>query len=266
MSIQKKELASYEWVKTDDGSLTLFSSLYGENCHSTSGARAETIFHYIKGCQVEDIYQASENFTLLEVGLGTGMGLELTIDALEKYPLRPTELISTEIDNNLVEFIVNSGSIFSDLKLSHINDVIFYQGQYKSFTITILVGDARKTVPNYFKTKNLKTDVIYQDAFSPRKNPDLWTVEWFRELKLISKNHVKMSTYSASSSIRKSMIEAGWKLTPGMQFGTKKDSTRASLLGETESSIFDRLARSPVPALIDSAIEEFKLGKLNVKK
>lgn len=248
----------YKWVETSDGSLTLYSESFQENCHSLSGARAETLFHYIEGCHVVELYGKLDHFTLLEVGLGTGMGLILTLETLQKLTAKKTNLISTEIDKTLVEFLIANPphEFFNHLKFE--ND--YYHAHYQGLEIYILVGDARKTVPKFFKEKNLKVDVIYQDAFSPRKNPDLWTVEWFKDLKQISNNHARMSTYSASSSIRKSMIEAEWILQRGLVFGTKRDSTRAGLIGTTEAEILERLSRSPVSALTDANCADYKEG------
>jgi tRNA U34 5-methylaminomethyl-2-thiouridine-forming methyltransferase MnmC len=259
MEKTKKAPTDYHWLKTDDGSFTLFSGRYQENCHSTAGALAETQFHYIEGCQISSLIQSLDHFTLLEIGLGTGLGLELTLKTLDELPYKPTKLISTEIDRELVEFLISDSpfEFFRYLK----KDGEHFSGTDKNGReIIILVGDARITVPHYFKETNDKVDAIYQDAFSPRKNPDLWTVEWFKDLKNISTPEVKLSTYSSSSSVRKSMIEAGWKVQKGPSFGTKRASTRATLQGESGQEVLDHLSRSPVLAITDATANEFKLG------
>jgi tRNA U34 5-methylaminomethyl-2-thiouridine-forming methyltransferase MnmC len=96
---------------------------------------------------------------------------------------------------------------------------------------------------------------IYQDAFSPKKNPTLWTKEWFSFLRSISTEDVILSTYSASTSIRKSLHEAGWKIQQGEKFGRKRTSTRATLNGETSAEILLQLERSSVDALTDLRID-----------
>lgn len=259
MDSLKKTPPAHQWVETEDGSLTLYSDNFQENCHSHSGARAETQFHYIDGCQVQKLYQELEYFTLLEVGLGTGLGLQMTVDALDQLPIRPYTLVSTEIDASLVEFLVNE-SPFGLFKKLVKQDNLFCSKDEFGREVIILIGDARKTVPLFFKSFPRKINAIYQDAFSPRRNPDLWTVEWFKDLKEISDENVRLSTYSASSSMRKSMIEAGWKLANGPKFGQKRSSTRARLVGETEPDVTDRLSRSPIGPITDELVKNFKLG------
>lgn len=259
MSETKNTPRNYQWLKTDDGSFTLFSGRYQENCHSTAGAIAETEFHYIQGCKIVEQHLAFDHFTLLEIGLGTGLGVELTLNALKSNPKKPTKLISTEIDRELVEFLIDE-SPFDFFKQMKKDGDHFITTDPSGIEIIILVGDARKTVPKYFKDNNLHAHAIYQDAFSPRKNPDLWTVEWFSDLKELSEENVYLSTYSSSSSIRKSMIEAGWKVSKGPSFGVKRASTRARLIGESGQEVLDHLSRSPVLPLRDATIEEFKTG------
>ena len=54
-----------------------------------------------------------------------------------------------------------------------------------------------------------------------------------------------MSTYSASSSVRKAMLKAGWQISNHSAFGRKRTFTIANPTGETAQEILDHLERSP---------------------
>ncbi|MFZ4714694.1 MAG: tRNA (5-methylaminomethyl-2-thiouridine)(34)-methyltransferase MnmD [Bacteriovoracaceae bacterium] len=250
---------NYDWLATEDGSYSLFSKAFEEGCHSTSGAKLETITHYIKGCDVLEKAKA-ETLSILEVGWGLGLGYQTTIEELKKHQLTPNlHFLSLEIDPELIHWVRDQLSFetagypaFSQLQKIELNDLTYYEAKSELGTLTILCGDARVTLPRFQKLfPEFKAQVIYQDAFSPKKNPTLWTVEWFLDLKNISSPDVRLSTYSASNSIRKSMIEAGWNLFKGERFGKKKTSTRAKLVGTTDSDILELLARSPITSLRD---------------
>jgi tRNA U34 5-methylaminomethyl-2-thiouridine-forming methyltransferase MnmC len=228
--------AGYKEVLTEDGTTTLFSERFGEACHSTSGARAETLLHYIGGCQIKEKAR-HDSVTILEVGFGLGMGLITTWEETKDLPAK-INFISLEIDPELVHWFHET---YKDHPLFHDPKFSFY----------VITGDARIELPKYLATHPVRWNAIYQDAFSPKRNPVLWTKEWFELLKSGSTTDVIMSTYSASSSIRKSMIEAGWKITPGEKFGPKRTSTRAKLEGVTDPTILDALSRSPAKALTD---------------
>ena len=234
-------MKNYKVVQTDDGSITYYSELYGENCHSLSGAKEETLTHYINGCQVIQKASLSKSLTILEVGLGTGLGYELTLEALKDFSI-PIHFISLEIDQELVD-------------LFHQN----HTSPTKNIKVTIVQGDARKTLPKYLKENKIKFNCIYQDAFSPKRNADLWTLEWFQLLKEYSSEDCILSTYSSSSSIRKTLCEAQWALSEGEKFGTKRSSTRAHAQGVTEQTILEKLSRSPAPIITDQNAKDYTL-------
>jgi tRNA U34 5-methylaminomethyl-2-thiouridine-forming methyltransferase MnmC len=231
----------YRPIETEDGSITFFSESFQEACHSTTGAKSETVLHYIEGCQITEKAQR-EKLSILEVGFGLGVGLITTWEKTRELPAR-VHFVSLEIDPQLVNWFLEEYKDHPALTDSR-------------FTFEILIGDARTTVPEYVKKKTPAWDAIYQDAFSPKRNPVLWTKEWFTLLRESSAQDVILSTYSASSSIRKSLVEAGWKLYPGEKFGPKRSSTRARLTGESDPEIMLSLERSPVKALSDESTSE----------
>jgi tRNA U34 5-methylaminomethyl-2-thiouridine-forming methyltransferase MnmC len=237
----KKVPPGYQALPTEDGSITFFSETYSEACHSTTGAKSETILHYIEGCQIPEKAQ-KEKLSILEVGFGLGVGLLTTWEKTREFPAK-IHFVSLEIDPELVKWF----------REEHKDHPVLRDPK---FTFEVLIGDARKTLPEYVKKNNPAWNAIYQDAFSPKRNPVLWTREWFTLLRESSTEDVILSTYSASSSIRKSMLEAGWKLYPGEKFGPKRSSTRARLTGESDPEIMLSLERSPVKALSDESTSE----------
>jgi chorismate dehydratase len=250
---------NHHWVETEDGSSTLFSQAFQEACHSISGARAETLLHYVQGCQIEEKIKNLKQLTILEVGFGLGIGFLTTLETLKNSP-HPWNFISLEIDDQLLEWfrLKNTEHTFlKNLKWSMIGNEKILECKNEAIHLSILAGDARKSLPEFVKNSSHKWDAIYQDAFSPKKNPILWTSEWFHFLKTHSDPEVLLSTYSASSSIRKSLLEAGWILHKGEKFGPKRTSTRASLTGVSDPEILLHLERSPTPALRDDNIDSF---------
>ncbi len=243
------KLSNHEWVTTEDGSLTLFSKEFNEACHSTSGAKSETLLHYVKGCQIIERIQTQNPFVILEVGFGTGLGFELTRETL-KESSHPWHFISLELDHELIKWWLQG-------KTYKLYEDYIYEVKENEWTLTIIAGDARVSLPKYLEKFPTTFHAIYQDAFSPKKNPTLWTREWFRLLKKYSSKDVILSTYSSSSSIRKSLIEEGWILKKGDKFGPKRSSTRAYLQGDSDEEILLHLSRSPVEALSDSNIENY---------
>lgn len=260
MAIHTKNVPpGHQWVQTEDGSSTLFSEAYQEACHSTTGAAAETLLHYVQGCQVVDKLKQNNELSILEVGFGLGIGFHVTYDKLKDVRGK-WSFLSLEIDEKLLEWFRQENLDHPFLKYLQwvdINGIKILKAQDQDISLTILCGDARKTLPAYLELHPQKWQAIYQDAFSPKRNPVLWTKEWFELLRTHSASDVLLSTYSASTSIRKSLIEAGWTLQKGEKFGPKRTSTRASLSGVSDPDILLHLSRSPASALRDDNLEEF---------
>ena len=215
-------LGEYKFVKTDDGHYTLWSEFFDENCHSLSGAYHETIYNYIEGCSLAHKLEILESIQVLEIGLGMGIGVLATLEFYKNLKVgKPLHFVTTEKDKLLAEWVVGH-QLIGDFDMQ--KTAYGYQGDYHQFHLEIWVGDALETIP---KLPRKFFDAIYQDPFSPKKNPDLWSTSWFEQLKMVSKEDAILSTYSASQSIRKSMLLAGWSIKNRKGFGQKRSATLA---------------------------------------
>lgn len=234
---------NYQLITTEDGSETVFSEIFQENCHSTSGAVAETQEHYIRGCKLDEIILNQNFIHILEVGFGTGIGWQETLKFMSKHPQVALKFVSLELDEELVKW-----SAPNAIRKSCDNRV-WYEEHIGNAQLMILIGDARMELPKWKEFS--KFHAIYQDAFSPKKNPTLWTHEWFSLLGSLSEDGCYLSTYSSSISIRKALIKAGWGVYEGKPFAKKKSSTRATWGALSEQSFIDKLNLHSTPPLSD---------------
>lgn len=255
-----KEITNYKLIKTADESFTLYSERFDEACHSLEGARGETYFNFIEGCELSKKLLHQEFVNILEIGFGAGVGLSTTLDFFQSYiPKKKLHFISTEIDPELAKWslknISSHNSNFPQIEevvLYESDGLTYYYGEKNESSLLILIGDARLTIKEAQK-RNLipPLSAIYQDAFSPKKNPTLWTWQWFTLLKELSQKEAIMSTYSASTSVRKAMVKGGWKIQNRPGFGKKKSSTKAFLFGESDTDTITKLNFSSVQPLDD---------------
>ena len=255
-------LGHYKVIKTKDQSHTLFSEAFNEACHSLDGAWEETSFNYLEGCGIPEKAEklGEKALSVLEVGFGLGVGLQVVCDFYEKSgPEKSFFFTSLEIDKGLIEWTLkNWHSSLPPLKGSFhsAQELDYFKGTCGRGEILILIGDARETLKKASKKKMIPSlDAIFQDPFSPKRNPSLWTVEWFEELKKISSPEVMLSTYSSSTSVRKSLEAAGWFMKNAPGFSSKRTSTRAFLEGPSDTDVIDKLKRAPIKPLRDEEIE-----------
>ncbi len=226
------DLGEYRVVKTDDGSQTLHSTHFDEACHSTHGAYAETVYNYIEGCEIAHQLQEKDELWILDVGFGAGLGARALIDLLEQLPSNPKRKIhylSVELDQELTIWALEHGLPqplpYSLMAITEeVASLSFNHGQLLG---QVLIGDARQTIPAFKQAfPKVSLNAIFQDAFSPKKNPSLWTQEWFELLKSFSAPDALMTTYSASIGVRKAMFQAGWPVFNFPGFGQKRQATK----------------------------------------
>ena len=250
MDFQGK-LGKYKIIETLDNTRTLWSEHFNEAFHNLFGAYEETLYNYISGCHIENQLKSLQSVHVLDVGFGLGIGLKAFIDQLQKHetPGINHSYTSMELDEDLLLWSIQE--TFPSYKFTK-NDNI-YICHVQNLIITVYIGDGRKTLPQAFHDGLLpKFTAIFQDAFSPKQNPALWTIEWFYDLKMMSSPEVFLSTYSSSVSVRKSMITAGWKIMNVKGFGQKRTMTKARTFGETDPAVTAELSRSPALELRDN--------------
>lgn len=225
---------NHKKTPTEDGTFTLESKLFSENCHSTAGAYEETLFNYINGTELKNKLTYPV-LNIFEVGFGLGLGPIATFNELKDYPGQ-INFYSGELDENLISWFKTSvndeaKSIFPFDQLSPRQNSLglkSYLHHHQNRKLEIFIGDFLDMMP--ILQKQLRDiHAIYQDPFSPKKNPDLWSENWFQMLKRIAHPNVILSTYSASHSVQKNMAASGWNVLNAPGFSHKRSSTRATL-------------------------------------
>ena len=224
----------HQLIVTKDQSFSLFNETYGENLHSTHGARAETEYNFIQGCELKS--HVGDTLNILEVGFGTGIGFFMTLDFLkENFPGKKLVFNSLEIDRNLAIWALK------DLPFTEHENYLESIGP--DFYLRVILGDATLALPNF---EMAPLDAIYQDPFSPKKNPTLWSTEWFSLLLKLSGPSCILSTYSASTSVRIALLKAGWAVYNRKGFSEKRASTIAKVTGETPKDLKSKLLSSAI--------------------
>ncbi len=198
-----------EIVKTADGSDTLFVKELNEHYHSTFGAVQESKHIFIEAglqkCELTSI-------NLFEVGFGTGLNAYLTVldsiktnqtikyITIEKYPLPSTiwtALNYTEIvpeGNPLLFQMIHEAKWNEEVRITD------------HFSILKLSSD----LMNIDYSKLPLFHLIYFDAFSPEKQPELWETSIFLQLAGHCEKRAKIVTYCAKGVVRRSLITAGF--------------------------------------------------------
>lgn len=234
------QLSSQDIVETSDGSLSMYHPGVGEDFHSSTGARTEARELYVARSGYLNALLHGGDIRVLDVGLGLGYNALLTWDTWFKSNSPGTlTMMSLEKEVSLVEGLrVGSGPWMKDWtseeKVRSGQLVPTEYGYCCQFTHTsgvngrwqVFLGDALSG--HWLDEVDKPFDFIWQDAFSPKKCPGLWSPQWFCLLQPICKRDATLMTYSVARQVCQALEQAGfcWEKIPAM--GHKRHWLRAT--------------------------------------
>lgn len=232
-----RQNASYRIVRLANGVCSVHSLAHSETFHPVIGPVAEAEALYVKQLKLPDRFRRHpEEFVIWDVGFGAAGNATTVLRALAEVPgsirvisfdhtLEPMRFALENVEpldylrgfeNHLeellsrkrVEFALGQGQVAWRL---HLED-------FPSF----LVSPAAKTIP--------KPHAILFDAYSPAKNPAMWTHPLFADLHrmLDPQRPCALPTYSRSTMLRVSLLLAGFYVGSGHATGEKEQTTIAA--------------------------------------
>lgn len=246
----------HSMVLSDDGSYTAYSKEYDEHYHSTKdGALNESLLkHIYPAFKLKDNKQ---EINILDICFGLGFNTMATLYYHKKNSLNSKlNIYSPELDGDLVKSLQNFTypKEFEEFKhiILELSKNNFYEDEF--FKIELFIGDAREYVRGFRD----KFDVVYQDAFSPKTNPILWTQEYFADIKNAIKKDGILTTYSTAIATRLALFENNFivYINKGNDF---RASTLASLYKFKDLELVDMkhkiLCNPDAKALMDNSLK-----------
>ena len=204
------------------------SRAFDDPYFSLGGGLAETRHVFLAGNRLPDRF--CDGFRIAELGFGTGLNLlatllahdgpgHLSYTSFEAFPL-PAE----DIARALAAFPETTGVAAPFLSQWAAGARTL---NFAKLTATIIIGDARDTLPRWTG----QADAWFLDGFSPAKNPELWSPDLMHAVARHTAPGGSFATYTAAGHVRQSLTEAGFTVTRQPGFGRKRHMTTGQLLG-----------------------------------
>jgi len=203
-----------ELITTYDGSHTIYVPELDEHYHSIHGAVQESEYVFIRNgfCFCE-----AAPLNILEAGFGTGLNALLTAMAGLN-------------GNRLINYTTVEKHPLPDKIISPLNYYLFAgPGSKEVFDSIHSAGwDTERKICNNFNLRksngDLTTlsltgsyDLIYFDAFSPEKQPEMWTRELFKMIADVTVKNGVLVTYCVKGQVKRNLKSCDFKvsLLPG---------------------------------------------------
>lgn len=186
---------------------------------SLAGGLAESRHVFLAGNDLPG--RLCDGFEIAELGFGTGLNLLATVQAHQgnghvRYTAFEAYPMSAEDITRALQPFPEIGDLASVL-LSQ-----WSEGRttltFPNLTATIVIGDARETLPDWAGAAH----AWYLDGFSPAKNPELWSPDILGEVASHTVTGGTFATYTAAGHVRRSLAQSGFIVARQPGFGGKR--------------------------------------------
>jgi tRNA U34 5-methylaminomethyl-2-thiouridine-forming methyltransferase MnmC len=204
----------YQLVRLNNGICSVRSLADDETFHPVIGPVAEAEALYVNQLRLrERLKNHSGEFVIWDVGLGAAANALTVLSATRDLGY------FGGYENHLKEFIRTHRVALQDGRQSV--DWKFHLGDFPTFLSSLTTQNSKSTPAPH---------AILFDAYSPAKNPAMWTLPLFTNLfKLLDPQRpCALPTYSRSTILRVTLLLAGFFVGVGHATGEKEETTIAA--------------------------------------
>ena len=250
-----------------DGSFSLWSQTYGEGFHSGRGALREARETFLDPSQLER-FPPGARLKVVEVAVGTGTNLALLLEACSVRGLH-LDWWGLELDPRPLQLALAAGAFRRPWRpvtlqaLEHLLAKGHWRGE--GATCHLLWGDARHTLLELLGEERGQIDLVWNDAFSPQRCPQLWTLEFLRATARLLAPEGRWISYSSAAAVREALGLLGLHLLalplpPGLLSAANRWSggTLASFTPPAPSPLWRELSPMELDHLASTAGEPYR--------
>ena len=227
----------------------------GELMHPVVGPLVEAEQLYVAASRLEARLRepGADALVLLDVGLGAGSNAIAAWKVSERLPAsaRRLEIVSFDHTTAALELAAsdeNAAAFGFEGSALQAARALLSSGRYET-PRTEWRLEPGELPSSLARLPEHTADVVFWDPFSPRANPELWTMAAFVALRRACGNGATVHTYSAATATRSALLLAGFEVGVGDDTFTGKQTTQAAVGLEglprpLDRRWLERLARS----------------------
>jgi tRNA U34 5-methylaminomethyl-2-thiouridine-forming methyltransferase MnmC len=257
--------AAYKIVKLAGGAHSVHSVAHRETFHPVIGPVAEAEALYVRQLRLPERMAAhSGEFVIWDVGLGAAANV-LTVLHATSAARCPLRIVSFDHTLEPLQFALDNAKIldyfdgYEETVATFLRDgSAQFKDGHRQIHWTLCLGDFPSLLTSALAHPHTHSipspHAILFDAFSPAKNPAMWTQPLFANLfrLLDPARPCALPTYSRSTMLRVSLLLAGFYVGAGHATGEKEETTIAAntpaLISEPLDSKWLRRVRNSTSA------------------
>ncbi len=224
------DVSDFELVTVQSGARSVRSLVCGEMFHPVIGPMQEAVALHVQGQRlVERAHAATRPFVVWDVGLGAAANAIAALEAMAAAEL-PVEIHSFDRTLAPLAFArTQAAELGYVAPWTAAVDALLKCGEWRdeirALRWLVHHGDFRESL-----ARAAQPQAIFYDPYSPRANPELWTLEHFTALRerVGSEVECMLSNYTRSTAVRVTWLLAGFFVGRGGATGEKDQTTVAA--------------------------------------
>ncbi|MFM7229392.1 MAG: tRNA (5-methylaminomethyl-2-thiouridine)(34)-methyltransferase MnmD [Cyanobacteriota bacterium] len=193
-------------LRSGDGSFSLHSAAFGEAFHAERGAVREAVETFVQPSALGR-YDAGRRLRVVELCVGTGTNTLALLQACADHGLT-LDWWGLELDPRPLQLALASDDFRRPWGAGRLQEL-----EALATSGRLLWGDARRSLAGGLPGDlRGRVDLVWHDAFSPRRCPQLWSFEVLQQLAALLAPDGRLVTYCAAAAVRAGLQLAGLQL------------------------------------------------------
>jgi tRNA 5-methylaminomethyl-2-thiouridine biosynthesis bifunctional protein len=192
---------------------------------------------FLRGCGLPEAWAGRRQFTVGELGFGTGLNLLALWELWRRHRPSPdarlnvmsfeAALIPREASERIHSAWPELADLASILRANWPDRAFGTQriSLPDGVTLTLSIGDVAETLPQAHGA----ADAWFLDGFAPAKNPAMWTPEALSHVARMCAPNARAATYTVAGHVRRTLTELGFEVAKVAGHGRKKERLEARL-------------------------------------
>lgn len=209
-----------------------YSPVFGDHFYSRADGRAECDHVFINGNRLPERWQGRRQFTVAELGFGTGLNFcetwrqwrenrpadgRLLFVSFEKYPLASNDIdralsVWPQLSDCREQLVAHWSSATAEFVRIDFDDTI---------ALELHVGDAHICLSHWRD----EADAWFLDGFAPDRNEAMWSQDLMAQVFDHTVPGGTFATYTAAGWVRRNLEAAGFSISKQPGYAGKRDMT-----------------------------------------
>lgn len=208
-----------------------YSPRFGDHYYTRAGGLAETGHVFIAGNGLPERWRDRENFTIGELGFGTGLNMletwncfrttkgqgRLTLFSIEAYPLSAADI--TRALRTWPELAFETQRLLAGWPDTPEDEQAITIELDDRTSLTVLIGPAADRIADLPQD----VDAWYLDGFAPARNPEMWDTDLLEAVFARTAPGGSFATYTAAGWVRRNLQATGFIVEKRAGFAGKRE-------------------------------------------